>query len=162
MARQKKLAVSNREECAEHIRKIGDLQGEVARLAADYDEHIRMLKEEHHAQTVNLNEEIKSLQGEVQAFCEANRAALTQDGKVKTVDFGTGYVKWRAGKPSCVVSNPADVVALLKAKGLYRLISVKEEVDKHAVLKEPAVVADIAGVQVIHGEEKFVIEPVGG
>ncbi|MBR5940573.1 MAG: host-nuclease inhibitor Gam family protein [Neisseriaceae bacterium] len=159
--------VQSKEDCAEKIRKIGDLQGEINRMEADMNEHIRMLKEEYANNAAPLNEEIAALQAGVQSYCEANRDTLTNCGKVKFFDFVTGVVKWRIKPPSVKLTGVSAVIELLKAKGLTRFVRVKEEVNKDAILaavgqpddKDGVLVSSLSGIKIVSGEEEFVIEP---
>ena len=159
--------VQSKEDCAAKIRQIGDLQGEILRKEADMNEHIRLLKEEYAAEAEPLNAQIAALQAGVQAYCEANRDTLTNCGKVKFFDFVTGVVKWRIKPPSVKLTGIPAVIELLKTRGLNRFVRVKEEVNKDAILaavatpndKDGIVVANLAGIKIVSGEEEFVIEP---
>ncbi len=81
--------------------------------------------------------------------------------KSKTVDLGVGTVRWRQRPPSVrITGKAADLLARLKAMGFARFIRVKEEINKDALLGEPAIAAEIKGVSISSAGEDFVIEPV--
>lgn len=155
-------APQNREEVIEHIRNIGDLTRQRTRLAATMNDGIAAFQEEY-AQAANpINERIEALQAGVHVWCEANRASITNDNKVKFADFVTGIVKWRAKPPSVTLKKIEAVIEALKKNGLKQFIRTKEEVNKDAILADKEAskkLAGIAGVTINRGDEEFVIEP---
>jgi len=70
----------------------------------------------------------------VQAWCEANRAQLTQDGKVKYANLASGEIKWRMRPPKVVVRGAETVIELLKQLGLKMFLREKTEINKEAIL----------------------------
>ena len=152
-------APQSREQVIEHIRTIGDLTRQRTRLAATMNDGIAALQEQYAQEADPINERIEALQAGVHVWCEANRAALTDNGKVKYADFVTGTVKWRAGRESVGLRKVEAIIEALKRHGLQRFIRVKEEVNKDAILADKQAVAGIAGITINGGDEEFVIEP---
>ena len=99
------------------------------------------------------------LQKGVQGWCEANRDELTNNGKTKTANLVTGEVQWRNRPPSVSIRGADSVLETLLRLGLERFIRRKEEINKEAILNEPAAVAGVAGITVKSGIEDFAIVP---
>lgn len=146
-------------EAAADIRQIGDLTREHARVAAELNDQIAALTERYQPRLEELKNQLSALQAGVQTWCEANRAELTGDGRVKTANLLTGEVQWRQRPPSVRVTGAESVIAALKAFGLGRFVRVKEEINKEAILNEPEAVAGVAGISLSTGVEDFVITP---
>ena len=89
------MAAQSKDDVVAHIKEIGDLSRERDRLAATMNDGIAVLQEEYANAAAPINERIEALQNGVQLWCEANRQAITDGGKVKFADFVTGTVKWR-------------------------------------------------------------------
>jgi phage host-nuclease inhibitor protein Gam len=147
------------DDCAADIRKLGDLQRELLRIIADMNDRIAEITAENSPRMEALNAGIDLLQQGVQGYCEANRDALTNGGRVKTAGFVTGEVQWRQRPPSVQVRGAEAVMETLKRLGLGRFIRAKEEVNKEAILNEPDEVRGVAGVSIVTGVEDFVITP---
>lgn len=148
----------NREQVAEAISVIGAARRKLAKIEADMNEQIAHTKEHYEKLAEPHNKIIKQQQLGVQTWCEANRDALTDGGKVKFAAFTSGEVKWRLNPKSVAVKGAKAVLELLKKSGLTRFIRTKEEIDKEAILAEPDAVASIKGIAFVQ-EEEFVIEP---
>ncbi len=131
----------DRDEVNEGIAELGRLQRERERIKADMNDQIEVVKAAHEETAKPLADRISELTKGVHLWCEANRARLTDDGKVKFHDFSTGTVKWRLTPWSIGLSKVADVIELLKAKfgktdNPY--VRVVEEVNKEALLEDRA------------------------
>lgn len=156
------VVAQSKDEVIEHIRQIGDLTRARERMEAEMNDAIAGLQEEYALQSAPLNDQIESLQNGIQVWCEANRDALTDGGKVKFADLITGIVRWRLNPPSVRVSGVSAVLALLKAnEDLARFVRTKEEINKDAILNEKDKFADgqVPGIKITEGVEMFVIEP---
>ena len=147
-----------REQTAEDIREIGELQRHLARIAADMNDELADVKQHYETAAEPLKQRLSALQQGVQIWSEANRDALTQHGKVKTAAFTTGEVAWRMRPPSVVVRGAEAVLDTLRRLGLTRFIRAKEEVNKEAILNEPEAVAHVAGICISQGED-FIVTP---
>ncbi|HWO99747.1 MAG TPA: host-nuclease inhibitor Gam family protein [Methylococcus sp.] len=148
-----------RDEVAEDIRAIGDLQRERIRMETEMNDRIAAVTAEYQPGIDALAERIKTLQGGVQFWCESHRDELTEHGRVKSANLVTGEVGWRIRPPSVLVRGTESVIETLKRLGLERFIRIKEEINKEAVLNEPAAVQGVAGLRVVYGVEDFFIVP---
>ena len=112
------VAAQSKDDVVAYIREIGDLSRERDRLAATMNDGIAELQEQYANNAAPLNERIEALQDSVQLWCEANRMAITDGGKVKFADFVTGIVKWRVGGGcrSGAVGRQCRAVALFARK----------------------------------------------
>lgn len=152
-------APQSRDESAAAIRQIGDLAREQARAQAELNDAIAHLTERYQPRLDAITEQMRGLQAGVQTWCEANRDALTDGGRVKTANLITGEVQWRTRPPACRITGAEAVIDTLERLGLSRFVRVKREVNKDAILNEPAAVAGVAGISIASGIEDFVITP---
>jgi len=149
----------NNGEAAADIRRIGDLQRNLARMQAEMNDAIAHVTGLYQAPLEAMTKQITDLQKGVQAFCEANRDDLTNGGKVKTANLITGEVQWRQRPPSVRVTGAESVIETLRRLGLSQFVRTKEEVNKEAILNEPEGVKGVAGITVVTGGGDFVITP---
>lgn len=147
------------EEANDFIARIGEAQRERTRIETAMNDALAALKEQYEDKARPHKTQIEALTQGVQVFCEANRARLTRDGKVKFYRFGAGEVCWRTRPLKVSVCNQEVVIAALKRLDLGRFLRVKEEVNKEAMLAEPDVARTVAGVTVGSAGEDFVIKP---
>ncbi|MBF0192485.1 MAG: host-nuclease inhibitor Gam family protein [Magnetococcales bacterium] len=140
------------------IARIGMLQLQRTRIHADKDERLAMIDRECKQLIEPLDDEIRIRAAGVQAWCEANRAALTQNGRVKYGDFPAGQVKWRFRPPKVALRAVDFVITILLERGLGRFVRTKQEVNREAILAEPEAVSGVPGIKIERGED-FVIEP---
>ena len=149
----------DRDEVNAAIAELGNHQRERARIEADMNDQLATVKANFDALAKPFGERISELTKGLHLWCEANRAQLTQDGKVKFHDFATGQVKWRLRPPSIAIRGADAVLKTLKAMGMGRFIRSKEEVDKEALLRELDVAQSIGGITVSQKED-FVVVPL--
>lgn len=149
----------SRDMAASDIKTIGDLNRQLARVSAAMNDEIADVTEKYQQEIDDLKDRVQTLQGGVQAWCEANRSDLTNGGKVKTANLITGNVQWRQRPPSVSVRGAETVIDTLKRMGFARFVRTKEEINKEAILNEADEVRGIAGITVVTGVEDFVIEP---
>jgi phage host-nuclease inhibitor protein Gam len=147
------------DEAAGVVRAIGDLNRNVARLEADMNDELAKVKERYEALAEPLRAAATGKTEGLKMWAEANRSALTGGDKSKTIDLGTGLVKWRLRPPSVRLSRMEEIIARLKMLGLTRFVRVKEEVNKEALLAEPEIAGTVAGVSIGSPGEDFIVEP---
>lgn len=150
-------ACQSKADAMRDIKAIGDLQRELGRIEADINDQIADLTKKAAPRIEQLRERLVELQAGVQTWCEANRVEIC--GKGKSANLVTGEVSWRQRPPSVSISKADEVIGRLRGLGLLRFIRSKEEVNKEAILAEPAEVAGIKGIKVVTGVEDFVITP---
>lgn len=150
----------SREEAAAHLRRIGDLNREVARIELDLSDRVAALKEKAEADAVPLQEQAKALTEGLKMWAEANRDQLTGGGKVKNHDLGTGKISWRSRPAKVSLSGKIEeIVERLKKLGLQRFIRTTEEVNREAMLADREAARAVQGVKIASEGEDFVIEP---
>jgi phage host-nuclease inhibitor protein Gam len=150
---------TDRDQVNEAIAEMGTLQRERVRIEAAMNDKLAAVKARYEALAKPKGDRINELGLGVKLWCEANRATLTKDGRVKFHEFATGVVKWRLTPWAVSLKNVAEVLALIKAKGLTQYIRTKEEIDKEALLADRETLGDsIKGVR-IGQKEEFSIEP---
>jgi phage host-nuclease inhibitor protein Gam len=142
------------------VGRVGWLRREIAARKAAADEQIRVIGEHVEEALAPLVEELAEHEAGVQAWCEANRSAITADGKVKFHDFGTGRIMWRLRPPKVSIRGVEAVIEGCKRLGLTRFLRVKEEINKDAMLADADTARQLAGVSISSEGEDFVIEPI--
>ena len=147
-----------REQTTEAIAAIGRHQRERARIEAAMNDAIAAIKQQHEEAARPHAEAIRALSEGVQTWCEAHRDELTDNRRTKTANLASGEVKWRLSPPKVVLKGIEKVLETLRARRLTDMIRVKEEVNKEAILADPAAVSGIKGIR-IEQDELFVIEP---
>lgn len=151
----------SKNDCADSIRVIGDLQREFERERAKMNDAIAALTQYHQPFLASLSERIQALQSGVQAWCEAHRTELCGEGDKlgKTANLITGEVSWRQRPPSVSIRGADAVLETLTRMGLTRFIRSKSEPNKEAMLNEPDAVRGIAGISIVTGVEDFIVTP---
>lgn len=173
----------SKDQCAQDLFQLGELQRERTRLAADMNDAIAGIAASAQPQLDALQAQIDRLFSGIQAWCEAHRAEITNNMKVKTANFLTGEVVWRINTPSCTVRGEELVLQTLKKCGLHSYIRTSESVNKEAVIsthmaartitpEEAAASSDkrqvlddwrglslVAGLKVTSGVETFSVAP---
>lgn len=162
-SRQKVPAVEHyvcqsREEAADAIAQIGAAQRQRDVIQTAMNDALAEVRALCEARAKPFADRIADLTRGVHLWCEANRASLTNDGKVKFHTFATGEVKWRLRPPSISVRGADAVIATLRKLGLGRFLREKVEIDKEALLKEPDVARQVGGISVVQKED-FVVVP---
>ncbi len=148
-----------RDQTADEIKQLGDVQRMMARELADMNDKLAAITKAHQPALEALTAEIEALQASIQGWCEAHRYDLTNGGKVKTANLVTGKIQWRQRPPSVRVREQEMVIKTLFKLGLDRFLHVKPEINKEAVLADPEAVSGIAGLSIQTGVEDFVITP---
>lgn len=150
-------APQSKADVANDIKAIGDLQRQLGRIEATVNDQIAEITAKAAPQIDAMRERLQALQAGVQTWCEAHRVEIC--GKGKSANLVTGEVNWRQRPPRVSVSKEEEVIQRLRGLGLIRFIREKEEINKEAILAEPAEVAGIKGIKVVTGVEDFVITP---
>jgi phage host-nuclease inhibitor protein Gam len=141
------------------LTRIGAIQRDLGVIQAALDETVASAKARAEAEAKPLTTEMEALTKGLQIWAEANRPALTMMGRSKTVQMPAGEIAWRQRPPSVRIRDAAGVLVAITRLGLDRFIRRKEELDKEALLREPAVAASIPGVTIGSAGEDFVVTP---
>ena len=145
------------------LARIGQAQGRVNEATARADQEKSAIDEALAVDTADDTNFIKSAQGGVTAYVEANRERLTPEGK-KTITLKSGTVEYRGGRLSITVRKIDDVVAGLEALGLNEFVHVKKTVNKEALLQHVREnghdsLPDVQGLMLKQGKETLEIKP---
>lgn len=154
-------APRDRAEAEAFLAEIGTAQRQLSVIEAALAEATAAAKVRAEAEAQPHNALIEERTRGLQLWAEANRAALTADGKTKTVQLATGDVAWRQLPPSVRITKLPEVIAALHRLGLGRFLRTKVEVDKQAMLKEAEVATTVPGVTIGSVGEEFVVAPAG-
>lgn len=147
-------------EYGQHQRCVDDLQKKL-------DEALASVKAIYEGMSKVHKESLNSLFARLQAYAEANRKRLTDDGKTKTVELPAGKLAWRARPPSVVFKKGVaieTIVETLKSLGLRRFLRPRKwEVNKEALIEHRVDLKDmtIPDVSIVTGVEDFIVEPFG-
>ena len=140
------------------IARIGEIEREMKRIAADRDDELARIKDTYDQRLKPLKEEREALVSGLETWAATRRKALTK-GRTKTVRFPAGEFGWRLRPPRVTVSRKIDVIAELEVRGLERFIRVVKEVNREAIREEPQAVADVPGITVGSAGEDFWVKP---
>ncbi|BCW89988.1 hypothetical protein sos41_31560 [Alphaproteobacteria bacterium SO-S41] len=148
------------------IKAFGDHLNAITEIGTDLQRQSAALKDTAEAAAAPHKEALKLLEKQLQAFAEARRDELTQNGKTKTIELPAGHLVWRNDPPSVKVAGKvSEVVAWLLDQATPAIrklfLRVKPELDKESMLKHAAEAAKVPGVSIIADVEKFAIIPAG-
>lgn len=149
----------DRDEAAATITAIGVLNRDLARLEADMNDQLAEIKEAFEQRAAPMRAAVEEKTNALSIWAEANRSRLTDGDKSKTIDLGTGVLRWRLRPPSVRLVKVDQVVQRLKDLGLQRFLREKVEIDKDAMLREPEAARTVAGVSIGTAGEDFIVEP---
>lgn len=144
------------EEAATALAVIGAAQRGIALQKAALDETVARAKAEAEAACQPLLADIERRTRGLEIWASANREALARG---KTITLPTGTLAWRARPPSVAIRGVDMVIDTCRSLGLERFLRVRTEVNKEAMLAEPAVAEKISGVSIGSAGEQFVAEP---
>lgn len=153
------VAASSKEEAEQLIKQIGEARRDVLRIEADMNDKVAQIKHDHEQLAEPIKEQIGELLAAVQVYAEANRDNLTRGGKSKSVQLATGELVWRTLPPKVTIRNKQRVMGSCHTLGLNRFIRTSEEINKDAMLAEPEVAQQIAGVTIASAGETFSVDP---
>ena len=156
------LVPQTRDAAVAQVARIGVIGRELTRRKTDLNDALARIKEQAEEASEPLRQEAKDLTAGLQAWADANRAVLTDNGRVKSADLGTGIIRWalrRGSVRGVPKDDPASLIERIKALGLLQFIRTKEEVNKEAMLADPEAAEGIAGIKVKAEGEEFVVEP---
>lgn len=154
----KKLICKNLEQAQTFIKQLGIIHCAISRLENDMSAEVAGITQQYAEKINPLRQDCEQLSEAIELWCAKNKDKLLTNGK-KTAKLTTGEVSWRVRPPSVVVKNVDEVVARLERFGLHRLIRVKKELNKEAVLSEPSAISGIDGVSIKTGSEDIIIKP---
>lgn len=148
----------SREEAVEAIAEIGRRQRERQRIEAAMNDELAAIRQRYEEEAKPHSEKIRALSDGVHVWCEANRAELTNGGRVKFANLASGEVKWRMSPPKVNLRGIDNIIEFCRKAGLLKFLRSKEEINKDAMLAEPDLAKSITGVTITQAED-FVIIP---
>ncbi len=150
----------SREEAASAVARIGEINREVARREADLNDQLARIKEQVEAALLPSREEADRLLRGLETWASANRRDLTGGEKTKTVDLGTGLIKWRL-KPAKVSIRGTDaVIEAIRKMGFGKaFLRTTVDINKEAMLADKERARTVPGVTIGSDGEDFAVEP---
>lgn len=150
----------SKQDAADQIKRIGDLRRDIDKRETDMKNSLADIKAKVQEGITPISEELEGLEEGVRMWCESNRDMLTAQGKIKTINLGTGEISWRKLQEKVSLRGVDKIIKKLNAsKTLKKFLRVKIEVDKEAMKKDAEAARKIAGVTIASEGESFVIEP---
>ena len=149
----------SRESAAAAIAAIGIANRDLLRIHAEMNDALAEIKEAYEREAEPFRRKVEDLTGGLQIYCEANRATLTNNYKVKTVAFTSGEIVWRMNPPSVrLTDSEENVIAACEAAGLREFVRYSPTLNRDAVKANPEEARNIAGIR-IGQSEAFVVVP---
>ena len=149
----------NREAAAAAIAAVGSASRNLQRIGAEMNDALAEIKEAYEREAEPFRREIEARTEGLRVFAEANRAALTNNYKVKTVALTTGELVWRMNPPSVrLVDTEENVIAACEAAGRREFVRYTPTLNRDAIKADPDAAAGIADLR-IGQSEAFVVVP---
>jgi len=147
--------------CSHALAEIGAIDRQLSRVQDALDHAVAKAKKNAENRADPLEARREQLVDQVEAYCVANRKALTDQGKRKFAAFPDGEAGWRMGKDKLQVDDERldKIIASLKAKKLTHMITVKTSVDGNAILQGRDKIKGIRGLKIINADENFWVKP---
>jgi len=166
MAKNKRAAETatppkDRDEAETYLARIGDIRRMTQLNKTALAEAIANVTAEIEASSAKLAEEHDRLFRGLQLWAEANRHALTDGGKTKTVRMGNGSIAWRLAPPSVRIKAPEMALAFLIENQREEFLRRKIEINREAMLANPDLASETPGVMIRSAGEAFVVETIG-
>ena len=149
----------SRESAASAIAAIGIASREMTRIQAEMNDALAEIKEAYEREAEPYRLKIDALTNGLQIYCEANRAALTNGYKVKTVEFTSGQAIWRMNTPSVRLTDTEEnVIGYCAERGLEEFIRRTPSLNREAIKANPEEAKHVPGLR-IGQSEAFVVVP---
>lgn len=150
----------SREEAAAAVARIGEIAREVARREADLGDQLARIKEAVENALAPQREEADRLLRGLETWASANRRELTGGDKTKTVDLGSGLIKWRLKPAKVTIRGAEAVIEAIKSMGFAKkFLRTTVEINKEAMLADKDRARTIHGVSIGSEGEDFAVEP---
>lgn len=149
----------NRDAAAAAIAAIGIASRNLQRISAEMNDALAEIKEAYEREAEPFKRRIEAHTEGLRVFAEANRAALTNNYKFKTVALPTGELVWRMNPPSVrLVDTEENVIAACEAAGHKEFVRYSPTLNRDAVKADPDAASGIPGIR-IGQSETFVVVP---
>ena len=140
------------------LAELGEAQRELVIAETELSEAIAELQKKYAPLINEFNEKTELLNRQITDFCNKNYQEVFPKSS-RTAKFLTGEISIRQKPNSLNVLNFDLALTHLKEQGLTRFIRTKEDLNKSALLSEPAIVEKIDGIEIKKGEEQLNIKP---
>ncbi len=148
------------EEAAHFLGEIGAMQRLVATLDTKMNSELAALKQIYEDEAAPHVAAEKALTEGLRIWADANRAALTDNGKRQFARMSTGEIEWQRLPAKVHIGCVDKVIESIRALGLgERFLRVKVEINKAAMLNERATASEIPGVVIRSEGETFTPRP---
>ncbi|EKE12187.1 MAG: bacteriophage Mu Gam like protein [uncultured bacterium] len=131
----------------------------IERIQHSVDSRILKIKEKAASQVREREERIAAIFSAIFTFMQTNRLDLTGQGRIKTIKYPNGQVKWYFRKTALVIPDEDAAVAELKALGRDDLVRTTETIRKDLIFLEPDLIAKMTTVNLPDEQEIFSVEP---
>ncbi len=152
----------DRAEATTALAEYGAAMRELERLETALNEEIAEVKQVYVKHAEPFRAKAEQLAAGLQAYCEANKKALTDEAGAKTVDFRVGKVAWR-WQPAKVVlrGKEKDTIEAIQAGGeaMAGFLRATFEINKVGMLRNPQLARTLDGVEIVEGAETFEVKP---
>lgn len=153
----------SREEAAEFVHQVGERQRELEAIAADAESRIAVIQKEVTEKAEPHQDVLNLLVDGLYLYFTANHEELTQNGKRKSVDLGTGTIGEHINPHKVELTKKKEaVLANIKELGLKDLfIRTAEDINREVMLESEenkALAATVRGVRVLQ-EKEFRVKP---
>lgn len=148
--------------------ELGDLELEIAEIQHELDQNVQELITRAQAQANELSTMFAEKFNALKAYAKVAKIELTDNGKRRSVKWGTGELGWRtkpagistSGKKEVIV---ARILALAKkSKDLMRFLRIKYELNLEAMEAEPEAASAIDGISIRQKSEVIYIRTPKG
>ena len=140
------------------IQEIGEFQVKQQEIERRMSEEVKKIKNEA---VRKIGFKLRAIQRRMIGlfiFYQNNWGELTQEGKIKTVNLISGQIGSYLTPPAVSIRNKEKVLKALETKGLNQFIRIIKEIDKEAILIDPAQASEVPGIKITQ-KERFMVKP---
>lgn len=159
--REEFFTPKNRKEFEQLVSEVNEASREIQRIKLEEDYQIQEIIAQKYFERKPYEEKIEQGSQGIAVYANANRAELTDNFKIKTLQIVDGKILWRKNPPSVEIIDEDKALEELKREKLRAFIRTEEKIDKEAILKNKLAIASLKFLKVLPGEEQFVIQPAG-
>jgi len=139
--------------------ELGDGMRKLAAASAACAAEIVRLKLQLKTDTAELEKRLGAVWDAVAAYATDHRAELLKPGR-KSAAIAAGVIGWRTGAPTVTFQADEEaIIDLIQAAGFAHFLREKTEIDKSAILADPALAARIQGILITQAE-RLIFKPL--
>lgn len=129
MAKKKETTLHSWDDVNKALKDLGEKKIKAENLEGEQTIKINEIKADYDLKGGEIKAEIKSIEENIELFCEANKEEFVKD-RTKKMTFG--FISYRLTE-SLAVKNLKATVAAIKKLDLVQYLRIKEEPDKEAL-----------------------------